>query len=174
MSLRGSLRAGWMPGAVLAALTAMMLAAAPAAANPYDPHDPALRRQAYLGPVWTVADGPACGGSVQVSLFTQPYLYPDDVPVSNLGNVQLQLSGRFLGISGTLRYCTVPVTVAWHNRATGKSGSVVRVASGPFLDFVGGPWIAHTEVHTGSGPVDFSLRPHRPNLGTATARLRVF
>lgn len=157
------------------ALTAATLTVTPATANPYQPNDPSLRREARTGQVYTLSDSPLCAGAVRAMMSTQPYMYPDGKPVSNLGKVSYSLSANLFGISGTPRYCTVQVTLAWRNTTTGRSGSVVRTASGPPLtltDATSG--MVFGTVTTGSGQVEFTLRPHRPHLAGQAVSLNVF
>ena len=126
---------------ILTATTGLSLAATAANAEPQN-------RTASSAPLYTLADG-ICAGTVRMLAAPGPY---------RPGQVYVQVTGGFLGISGTAAPCRVDVTVYWRNLTRGNRGTLHGWVAGTSIPSVTTHGIA-TTVTTGSGIVELSMRP---------------
>ncbi|MEP9395646.1 hypothetical protein ABLE92_24020 [Gordonia sp. VNQ95] len=138
------------------AVSCLLLAAIPVTAKA----EP-VNRTVLAGPLWTVADGPLCGG--RVSLLAAP---------SAPGTAHIQVVGGFFGVSGTSLPCSVGVSVHWRNLNTGAHGVTNGWVSGTMLPSAP-THVLHADVRTGPGLISLRMDPHRPNLPIPSVLLRV-
>ncbi|MGV9669602.1 hypothetical protein ACWDPV_03275 [Gordonia sp. NPDC003504] len=138
------------------AVSCLLLAAIPVTAKA----EP-VNRTVLADPLWTVADGPLCGG--RVGLLAAP---------SAPGTASIQVVGGFFGISGTSLPCSVGVSVHWRNLNTGAHGVTTGWVSGTMLPSAP-THVLHADVRTGPGLIDLRMDPHRPNVPIPSVRLQV-
>jgi hypothetical protein len=137
-------------------LGCLMAAAAPTAVDAQPVH-----RTVTAGPLYTVADGPLCGGPV--NLLAAP---------RGPETASIQVTGGFFGISGTSAPCSVGVSVHWRNLDTGVGGvehgrvAGLMIPSSPIQ-------VMHAEIRPGRGVVELRMEPHRPHLPIAPVHLRM-
>lgn len=132
-----------------------------AAASPFVPGG----RDARTAPLPSIAYGPACAG--QVLAFAH-------APAERPGFVQFGPTGQFFGVSGTGRPCSVTATIHWRNLDTGRHGAVSGFASGDLPGLGENQDGFVREVHTGSGPVRFTVTTDRPHLPQPAATIRAY
>ncbi|WP_276614608.1 hypothetical protein [Gordonia sp. ABSL49_1] len=134
---------------IITATTGMGLAATTANAEPQN-------RTASSAPLYTLADG-VCAGTVRMLAAPGPY---------RPGQVYVQVTGGFLGISGTSAPCRVDVRVDWRNLTRGTRGTLRGWVAGTGIPSVTTHGIG-TTVTTGSGRVELRLQPDLPHLAIA-------
>jgi hypothetical protein len=126
-------------------------------------HAQPINQSVSSEPVFTLADGPICGGTVR-GLATRSVYRP--------GTVTFQVTGGFLGISGDNRPCWLGVSVVWRNLTTGQQGVVVGQVAGLMIPSVPTQVMSGTAT-TGAGRVEFSVQPHRPFIAVAPSVIDV-
>ena len=120
-------------------------------------------RTVIQGPLYSVADGPLCGGVM--SLLAAP-------STTRAKATSIQVTGGFFGVSGTTAPCRVGVTVQWRNRTTGAAGSEHGWVAGTMIPSII-TRLMHAAPVTGSGVVELNLQPHRPYLPLPPVRVQV-
>ncbi|MEE3851774.1 hypothetical protein VZC37_15635 [Gordonia sp. LSe1-13] len=119
-------------------------------------------RTVLSGPIYSVADGPFCGGVINLLASPSP---------TRARTTYIQVSGGFYGISGSLAPCGVGVTVHWRNLRTGAKGAVHGRVSGTVVPFAG--TLMYRYPVTGSGAVELTVQPHRPYLPKPPVRVQI-
>ncbi|WP_137872828.1 hypothetical protein [Rhodococcus sp. Q] len=138
------------------ALGCLLAGALPAIADA-QPMSPAV----WSGPLYTVADGPLCGG--HVALLTSP---------RGPGTASIQVTGGFFGISGTTAHCSVGVSVHWRNLDTGAHGVEHGRVAGLMIPSAP-TQVMFAEIHPGPGAVELRMEPDRPHRPIDPTRLQV-